>query len=334
MLHGSGASRILVWSVGVAIYLMICGACFTGYSLVYGQMSLWAMVVICSLVTAVPVVGTQILELLWGGSVVSGATVNRFFGIHFILPLVLVVLVLVHVGALHMVNSSGESTMVLSAGDRISFYPLLLGRDVAIVSAPAMVLGWYAFFDQDAFGHPDNYCYSNALVTPALIAPEWYFLPFYAIIRAIPHKVLGIVIMAAIVVSLFGFGTGGVRMHQGMLGGSSLMDCTMRMSISIFILEMCIGSVICLAVNHAESMYLLLCASMIGVCCSELVINCVSDGSLEPSDASSYYGCSLAFSLSFWSCFCLGLGISVFHSWMFHLLVGYHLSAAGVTKPT
>lgn len=120
-------------------------------------MSLWAMVVICSLVTALPVVGVQILELLWGGSVVSGATVNRFFGIHFILPLVLVVLVLVHVGALHMVNSSGEGTMLLSAADRISFYPLLLGRDVAIVSAPAMVLGWYAFFDQDAFGHPDNY---------------------------------------------------------------------------------------------------------------------------------------------------------------------------------
>lgn len=281
MMHGSGASRVLVWTVGVAIYLMICGACFTGYSLVYGQMSLWAMVVICSLVTALPVVGIQILELLWGGSVVSGATVNRFFGIHFILPLVLVVLVLVHVGALHMVNSSGEATMLLSAGDRVSFYPLLLGRDVAIIVGPAMILGWYAFFDQDAFGHPDNYCYSNALVTPALIAPEWYFLPFYAIIRAVPHKVLGIIIMALIVVSLFGMGTGGVRMHQSILGGSSMMDCGVRMSVSIFVLEMTIGSIICLTVNHAESMYWVLCASMIGVCCSELVINCVSDGSLD-----------------------------------------------------
>lgn len=127
MLHGSGQSRGLIWVLGVAIWLMLCGACFTGYSLVYGQMSLWALVVICSLVTAVPVVGEQLLELLWGGSVVSGVTVNRCFGIHFILPLILLVLVLGHLLVLHWVNSTGEvgmvlgGSMVLGRSDRVNF---------------------------------------------------------------------------------------------------------------------------------------------------------------------------------------------------------------------
>jgi quinol-cytochrome oxidoreductase complex cytochrome b subunit len=96
-------------------------------------MSLWAIVVICSLVTAVPVVGVGILELLWGGSVVSGATLNRFFGLHFMLPLALALVVCMHLWQLHVINSSGEYGMVLCRGDRVNFYPVLLGRDVAIV---------------------------------------------------------------------------------------------------------------------------------------------------------------------------------------------------------
>lgn len=126
LLHGSALSRGALWCIGIAVWLLLCGACFTGYSLVYGQMSLWAIVVICSLVTAIPVLGEQVLELLWGGSVVSGATVNRFFAIHFILPFVLLVLVIVHLLVLHLVNSTGQtelfgSSMVLGRSDRINF---------------------------------------------------------------------------------------------------------------------------------------------------------------------------------------------------------------------
>jgi ubiquinol-cytochrome c reductase cytochrome b subunit len=129
MLHGSSLSRGAIWALGVVIWLFLCGACFTGYSLVYGQMSLWALVVICSLVTAIPVLGFQILELLWGGSVVSGVTVNRCFGVHFLLPFVLCVVVIVHLLVLHLVNSTGEvggvggmgAGMVLGRSDRINF---------------------------------------------------------------------------------------------------------------------------------------------------------------------------------------------------------------------
>jgi len=127
MLHGSALSRGAIWCLGVGIWLLLCGACFTGYSLVYGQMSLWALVVICSLVTALPVVGVQILELLWGGSVVSGVTVNRCFGVHFLLPMVLAVLVVLHLLVLHLVNSTGQvglafgSGLVLGRSDRVNF---------------------------------------------------------------------------------------------------------------------------------------------------------------------------------------------------------------------
>lgn len=121
LLASSSASRGLVWFVGVVLWLLLSGACFTGYSLVYGQMSLWALVVICSLVTALPVIGVQVLELLWGGSTVSGVTVNRVFGLHFILPLVLLAAVLVHLVLLHLVNSVGDTGFLLLRSDRVNF---------------------------------------------------------------------------------------------------------------------------------------------------------------------------------------------------------------------
>ena len=263
LLHGSTGTRGLIWFLGVIIWLFLCGACFTGYSLVYGQMSLWAIVVICSLVTAVPVIGASVLELLWGGSVVSGVTVNRFFGIHFVLPLVLLVLVLAHLAVLHLVNSSGEAAVVLPRADRVNFYPLLLGRDAAIVCVPALILGACAFWDQDRFGHPDNYVPANPMVTPALIAPEWYFLPFYGVIRAIPHKALGIVVMAVLIVCLLSFSSAS-SMAQ-LTGGATVampgVALGVRTSAMLWVLDMVILSEICLMVNHAESLYWVLVAA-------------------------------------------------------------------------
>lgn len=273
--HGSASSRVIVWSLGVVIYLLLCGCCFTGYSLVYGQMSLWAIVVICSLVTAIPVVGVEILTLLWGGSVVSGATVNRFFGIHFILPLVLFVLVCLHLWQLHVVNSTGECALVLGRSDRVNFYPLLLVRDVAVGSLFLMVYGCYVYWDQDAFGHPDNYVPANPLVTPAFIAPEWYFLPFYGVIRAIPHKVLGIVVMFALVVSLLSLGDGSLRWLSGFASTSMV-----RASMLVWLVDMTVCSYVCLCVNHAESLYWLLSASVLGVMVGELVVSSDWESSL------------------------------------------------------
>ena len=261
--HSSPSTRPLVWTVGVVIYLMLCGCCFTGYSLVYGQMSLWAMVVICSMVTAIPVVGLKILAYLWGGLVVSGATVNRFFCIHFILPLVLVVLVCAHLFFLHAVNSTGELGIVLTRAERCNFMPLLLVRDVAVGSLFFGAYGAIVCWNADVFGHADNYVPANPLVTPALIAPEWYFLPFYGLIRAIPQKALGVCVMVVYVASFFTAGMVYGHYGMGMLGP--------RVMLGLFLLDTSVMSYCCLCVNLAESVYVLLVASVLGMCLADFI---------------------------------------------------------------
>lgn len=261
--HGSALTRPVVWSFGVSIYLMLCGCCFTGYSLVYGQMSLWAMVVICSLVTAVPVIGLDILSYLWGGLVVSGVTVNRFFCLHFILPLVLVVLVCAHLWFLHAVNSTGELGLVLTRLERVNFMPLLLVRDVAVGSLAFLALGLVSCWNADVFGHADNYVPANPLVTPALIAPEWYFLPFYAIVRAIPQKALGVVIMLLYVGSFFAAGLSSYSVSLGMIG--------LRTVLGLFLLDATVMSYCCLCVNHAETVYGLLVATVLGALTADII---------------------------------------------------------------
>jgi ubiquinol-cytochrome c reductase cytochrome b subunit len=280
--HASPNSRPIVWSLGVTIYLMLCGCCFTGYSLVYGQMSLWAMVVICSLVTAIPVVGVKILAYLWGGLVVSGVTVNRFFCIHFILPLVLVVLVCAHLFFLHAVNSTGELGIVLSRLERCNFMPLLLVRDVAIGSIFFCVYGAIVCWNADVFGHADNYVPANPLVTPALIAPEWYFLPFYGLIRAIPQKALGVCVMVVYVASFF---TAGI-----VLSHSSLGIISTRLVLGLFLLDTSVLSYCCLCVNLAESVYWLLVSSVLGMCLADFIS---SSPSLSRSSSLLLSCCSL-----------------------------------------
>jgi len=276
MWHGS-PSRTRVWIVGVVMYILLSGCCFTGYSLVYGQMSLWAIVVICSLVTAVPYIGNDILYLIWGGSVVSEVTLRRIFCVHFLMPLILVALSLVHIWFLHGSNSSGEYPAVLSRRDRINFYPLLLVRDVAVFSLVLVVYSYYVFFAPDELGHPDNYVPANALVTPPEIAPEWYFLPVYAVVRAVPHKALGIVCMVLVFLSLANIfpGVG----HHGMLrsvapaigvrwwtgsGSPTPVSPLSRCLLFLLVLDVYLASKLCLMVNHSESLYWLLLATVIG----------------------------------------------------------------------
>lgn len=197
LFHNS-ITKTSVWIVGIIMYILLCGIAFTGYSLVYGQMSLWAIVVICSLVTAIPFVGHNILISIWGGNVVSSVTLQRIFCIHYLLPLLLVLFILIHLYNLHNVNSTGDQNTngIAERYDRINLYPLLLIRDVFIGSSLFMIYNIYVYFHSDIYGHPDNYVPANPLVTPAEIMPEFYLLPFYALIRAIPHKVLGIFVMA------------------------------------------------------------------------------------------------------------------------------------------
>jgi len=266
--HASVITRPWVWMVGVVIYLMLCGSCFTGYSLVYGQMSLWAMVVICSLVTAIPVVGVKILAYLWGGMVVSGVTVNRFFCIHFLLPLVLVALVCGHLWLLHAVNSTGEWGGVLSRMERVNFWPLLMVRDVVIGALFMIGYGMIVCWHSDVFGHADNYVPANPLVTPALIAPEWYFLPFYGLIRAIPQKALGVCVIVVYVASFFSAGV--------VYGNGSLGRVGVRVVLGLFLLDTTILSYCCLCVNMAESVYLLLVSSVLGMCVADFISSSAS----------------------------------------------------------
>ena len=121
-----------VWLIGIISFLLLCAISFTGYSLVYGQMSLWAIVVICSLVTAIPFVGEQLLTLLWGGTMISDVTLQRIFSLHYLLPLLCLLNILLHLFSLHIINSTGDHYSLSHRYDRINFYPLLLIRDIFI----------------------------------------------------------------------------------------------------------------------------------------------------------------------------------------------------------
>lgn len=260
-LYANSISKSSVWIVGIVMYILMCGIAFTGYSLVYGQMSLWAIVVICSLVTAIPIIGNKLLILIWGGSVVSSVTLERIFCVHYLLPLLLLLLILIHLYNLHSVNSSGDFNIINNRYDRINFYPLLLIRDVFIGSNVLIAYNIITFYYTDLLGHTDNYIPANPLVTPAEIMPEFYLLPFYALIRAIPHKVLGIVVMVLLIYSL----TNLYPIYMVRFYNNSLLNVFHKSLLFILLLDLVIASKLCLCINHYESMYLLLIISILGI---------------------------------------------------------------------
>nr|UEX92948.1 apocytochrome b [Marasmiellus scandens] len=186
--------RTLVWSIGVIILILMMAIAFLGYVLPYGQMSLWGATVITNLLSAIPVFGQDIVELIWGGFSVSNATLNRFFSLHYILPFLLAALAVAHLIALH-IHGSGNPNGVTSSGDRYAMYPYFIFKDLVTIFAFFLVLSIFVFYYPNALGHSDNYIPANPMVTPASIVPEWYLLPFYAILRSIPNKLLGVVAM-------------------------------------------------------------------------------------------------------------------------------------------
>lgn len=192
-----------LWVSGVVIFILMMGTGFIGYVLPFGQMSLWGATVITNLVSAVPLVGESVVQWLWGGFSVDNATLNRFFSLHFTLPFVIAALALVHLALLHAEGvGSGNALGVDADADRIPFYPYLYVKDMLGRIGLFTVLSVFVFFIPNAMGHPDNYIPANAMVTPAHIVPEWYFLVFYAILRSIPHKLRGVVAMLFALVCL------------------------------------------------------------------------------------------------------------------------------------
>jgi ubiquinol-cytochrome c reductase cytochrome b subunit len=186
--------RVLPWSIGVIILILMMATAFLGYVLPYGQMSLWGATVITNLLSAIPVFGQDIVEFVWGGFSVNNATLNRFFSLHYLLPFVLAALAVAHLIAIHE-HGSNNPNGVSSNGDRIAFHPYFIFKDLVTIFAFFLALSVIIFFYPNLLGHSDNYIPADPMVTPASIVPEWYLLPYYAILRSIPNKLLGVIAM-------------------------------------------------------------------------------------------------------------------------------------------
>jgi len=194
--YGSYRSpRTTVWIIGVIILIAMMGTGFLGYVLPYGQMSLWGATVITNLISAIPWIGQDIVEFIWGGFSVNNATLNRFFALHFVLPFILIALVLMHLIALHETAGSGNPLGTSGTYDRIPFAPYFLFKDLITIFLLIIGLSLLIFFMPNVLGDSENYIMANPMQTPAAIVPEWYLLPFYAILRSIPNKLLGVIAM-------------------------------------------------------------------------------------------------------------------------------------------
>jgi quinol-cytochrome oxidoreductase complex cytochrome b subunit len=202
-----------LWYSGVSIFLLMMATGFLGYVLPWGQMSFWGATVITNLFSAIPFVGPSIVEWLWGGFSVDNATLNRFFSFHYLLPFLIAGLVVIHLALLHKDGSSNPIGVNTSV-DNVSFYPYYYVKDLLSFFVLLLIFSFFVFFYPNSLGHPDNYIPANPLVTPAHIVPEWYFLPFYAILRSIPDKLGGVLAMGGAIAILFAlplFNTSEVR---------------------------------------------------------------------------------------------------------------------------
>jgi quinol-cytochrome oxidoreductase complex cytochrome b subunit len=166
------------------------------------QMSFWAATVITNLFSAIPAIGVPLVEFLWGGFAVDNATLNRFFSLHYLLPFILLGLVVLHIAILHQEGSSNPTGLHGPGIDNIDFYPYFYIKDLFGFMCFTVFFSYFLFFDPNLLGHPDNYIPANAMITPAHIVPEWYFLPYYAILRSIPDKLGGVIAMGLSLVIL------------------------------------------------------------------------------------------------------------------------------------
>ena len=205
MYYGSyKAPREVLWILGVIIYLLMMAAAFMGYVLPWGQMSLWGATVITNLFGAIPLVGDSIATWLWGGFSVDNPTLNRFFSLHYLIPFLIFGVVILHIWALHVPgNNNPVGISVKSEQDTVPFHPYYTVKDGFALVVFMILFSYFVFFAPNVLGHADNYIPANPLVTPAHIVPEWYLLPFYAILRAVPDKLGGVIAMVGAIFILF-----------------------------------------------------------------------------------------------------------------------------------
>ncbi len=198
------APRELLWILGVLILLLMMATAFMGYVLPWGQMSFWGATVITNLFSAIPFVGDSIVTFLWGGFSVDNPTLNRFFALHYLMPFLIVGVVILHLVALHRFGSNNPIGIDPSGPqDTVPFHPYYTIKDFFGLSVFLTLFAAAIFFFPNFMGHPDNYIPANPMQTPAHIVPEWYFLPFYAILRAVPDKLGGVLAMFGAIAVLF-----------------------------------------------------------------------------------------------------------------------------------
>ena len=198
------APRELLWMLGVVILLLMMATAFMGYVLPWGQMSFWGATVITNLFSAIPFVGESIVTWLWGGFSVDNPTLNRFFALHYLMPFLIVGVVILHLVALHRFGSNNPLGIdTRGPQDTLPFHPYYTIKDFFGLSVFLTFLAAAVFFFPNFLGHPDNYIPANPMQTPAHIVPEWYFLPFYAILRAVPDKLGGVLAMFGAIAILF-----------------------------------------------------------------------------------------------------------------------------------
>jgi len=212
MYYGSyKAPREVLWMLGVIIFFLMMATSFMGYVLPWGQMSLWGATVITNTFSAIPLVGTALLEFLRGGFAVGNPTLNRFFSLHYLLPFVILAVVMLHVWALHVPgNNNPLGVEVKSSADTVPFHPYITLKDLFAIVVFLIPFAWFVFFAPDILGQPDNYIEANPFLTPAEIVPEWYLLPFYAMLRSVDFNTLfinaklgGVIVMFGSILILF-----------------------------------------------------------------------------------------------------------------------------------
>lgn len=202
LLYGSYVGKKKIgWFFGIALFFLMMATAFIGYSLVFGQMSLWGVTVITNLFSVIPFFGSTIVQFIWGGFSVGNATLNRFFSLHFLFPFIIAAFSVGHLIAIHDAGASNPLG-VSSSVKLIPFHPYYTFKDLFGFFIFAFFISIFVFYIPNYLGHSDNYIPANPLVTPSHIVPEWYFLPFYAILRSIPNKTIGVLAMVGAIASL------------------------------------------------------------------------------------------------------------------------------------
>ena len=200
------APREIIWIIGMLIYLLMMATAFMGYVLPWGQMSFWAATVITNLFSAIPLVGESITSWLWGGYAVGSPTLTRFFSLHYLFPFLIFGLVILHIWALHIPGNNNPVGIDIKkpSKETVPFHPYIIIKDLYALLIFLIIFSGFVFFVPNVLGHPDNYIEANPMVTPSHIVPEWYLLPFYAILRSVPDKLGGVVVMfAAVFILMF-----------------------------------------------------------------------------------------------------------------------------------